>query len=403
MNWKQKAKKLYDKVAHGVMRYTAPLLMMLPSFGSARSAPNENKDDIPLNTKKYEATIAQDATEDVVNLHPLLYNPKEYQDISYLDMEKVAEKVSQMTLGEVLQKGLISQEQLQAYQFSADDFKQMKPGKLGQKLKSALEKSCTGSPQGKCLESVRECAGEALGVNVWTPSGLAKDWPESVAESDMPVAFLGKVVVEEKKDGKLEDHGNIKLQDLLYLRAAIAVIDGNNRNVNGKQQKAGHVSLILAMFDKTGKRVATISLCDGRENYETVVNKKIGGGKRRYGNIVTVMMPNDVQLSKGLAEYVVQKMLERTSNAVELCAMISPQEDILHKYLKNPYDQIMTDFSEQSILARLNRVKAKEQEHNKKIEPVERNVAQAQTKKGKTGVSSKIGARSVVSRQLGRS
>lgn len=396
MNWKQKAKKLYDKVAHGVMRYTAPLLMMLPSFGSARSAPNENKDDIPLNTKKYEATITQDAAENSANFHPMLYNPEVYQDISCLDMEKVAEKVSQMTLGEVLQKGLISQEQLQAYRFSADDFEQMEQRDLGDKLENVLQKKCKGDPQGDCLAGVREGAANAWGINVYTPSGLAKDWPKSVAKSKMPVAFLGKVIVKEGKDGKLVDLGNIKLKDLLSLPGAIVVIDGN-------KQPAGHVSYVKRKRDKTGKRVATISLCDGRENYETVVNKKIGGGKRRYGNIVTVMMPNDVQLSKGLAEYVVQKMLERTSNAVELCAMISPQEDILQKCLRMPYDSNFSTFSQDYVLAQLDRVRAKEQEHNKKIEPVERNVAQAQTKKGKTGVSSKIGARSVATRQLGRS
>lgn len=398
MDWKQKAKKLYDKVACGVVRYTAPLLMMLPSFGSARSAPSENKDDAALNPKKYETTITQDTAESSANFHPILYNPEVYQDINRLDMEKVTEKVSQMTLGEILQKRLISQEQLQAYQFSDEDFKQMKPGKLGQKLKSVLEKSCKGNPQGECLTGLREGVRKAWGYNVWTPSGLAKDWPESVAESDMPVAFLGKVIVEEGKDGELVNQGNIKLQDLLYLRAAIAVIDGNNRNVNGKQQKAGHISLVNAVIDEHGNRVATISLCDGRENYETVVNKKIGGGKRRYGNIVTVMIPNDVQLSKGLAEYVVQKMLERTSNAVELCAMISPQEDILHKYLKNPYEQVIPGFSEQSILARLDRVRKKEQEHNKKVEPAEETLAQApQDKNGKTGT------KSLASRQQERS
>ena len=63
----------------------------------------------------------------------------------------------------------------------------------------------------------------------------------------------------------------------------------------------------------------------------------------------------------------------------------------------------MTDVSEQSIIAVLGGVRAKEEENNKKIEQVERNVAQAQTQKGKTGVSSKIGDRSVVSRQVGRS
>ena len=398
MDWKQKAKDLYHRVAHGMMSYVAPVLMVLPSAGAARSNAKVDKDEQVLKQTKIETLATKDrgAASDIQR--PLVYNPEIYQDISCLDMEKVTEIVSQMTLGEILQKGLISQEQLQTYQFSSDDFKQMKPGKLGKELKSALEKSCTGNPQGRCLAEVREKISDVWGYNVWTPSGLAKDWPKSVAESDTPVAFIGKVIVKEGKDGKLEDHGNIKLQDLLYLRAAIAVIDGNNQNVNGKQQKAGHISLVDVVIDEHGNRVATISLCDGRENYEKVVNEKIGGGKRRYGNTVTVMMPNDVQLSKGLAEYVVQKMLERTSNAVELCAMISPQEDILHKYLKNPYEQMKTDFSEQSILARLDRVRKKEQEHNKKVGLPERNLAQAsQDKNGKTGT------KSLVSHQLERS
>ena len=398
MDWKQKAKDWYHKVARGVMSYVAPVLMVLPNVGAARSNPGADKDETILKHSKLEASVGKVRVATPEALTPLVYNPETYQDIGCLDIDKVADRISQMTLGEILQKGLISQVQLQAYQFSTEDFKQMKPGNLGQELKSVLEQSCKGSPQGRCLAKLREGVDKAWGFNVWTPSGLAKDWPQSVAESDMPVAFIGKVIVKEGKDGKLVDQGNIKLQDLLYLQGAIAVIDGNNQNVNGKQQKAGHVSLVSVVLDEHGNRMATVSLCDGREDYEAVVNKKIGGGKRRYGNTVTVMIPNDVQLSKGLAEYVVQKMLERTSNAVELCAMISPRENILHKYLKNPYDQMMTDFSKRSILAQLDKVRAKEQEHNKKTEPTERNIAQAQqTKNGNTE------ARSVASRQLGRS
>ena len=379
MDWKQKVKKIYNKLSHGVVRYAAPLLMLLPNVGSVRSATNNDSDGAVLKQQKYDAAIATDATQKDNLLRPVLYNPNTYQDINSLDLEKIADTISQMTFGEILQKGLISQEQLQAYQFSADDFKQMKPGKLGGKLKSVLEKECRGSPQGKCLTKVREGVGKAWGFDVWTPSGLAKDWPESVAKSNMPVVCAGRVVVKERKDGKLEDHGNIKLQDLLYLRAAIAVIDGNSRNVNGKQQKAGHVSLVDAVLDEHGNRVATISLCDGRENYETVVNQKIGGGKRRYGNTVTVMIPNDVQLSKGLAEYVVQKMLERTSNAVELCAMISPKEDVLHKYLKNPYEQMVAQFSEASVLAKIEQVREKEKQHSKKSQQALATTSRAKT------------------------
>lgn len=267
MDWKQKAKEFYHKVAHGVMRYVAPVLMMLPSAGAARSNVKADKDEVFLKQKNSEATVTNDVSENAELTHPLIYNPEIYQDINCLDMEKVAEKISQMTLGEILQKGLISQEQLQAYQFSTEDFEQMEQGDLGDKLESFLQKKCKGNPQGDCLTGVRQGAANAWGVNVWTPSGLAKDWPESVAKSNMPVAFLGKVIVKEGKDGKLEDQGNIKLKDLLSLPGAIVVIDGN-------RQPAGHVSYVKRKKDKTGKRVATISLCDGRENYETVVNKK---------------------------------------------------------------------------------------------------------------------------------
>ena len=37
MDWKQKAKELYHKAAHGMMSYVAPVLMVLPNAGAARS------------------------------------------------------------------------------------------------------------------------------------------------------------------------------------------------------------------------------------------------------------------------------------------------------------------------------------------------------------------------------
>ena len=394
MDWKQKAKELYHKAAHGMMSYVAPVLMVLPNAGAARSNSkvDVDKDEQVLKQTKVETLTVKDRAGGSDVQRSLVYNPEVYQDISCLDMEKVTEKVSQMTLGEILQKGLISQEQLQAYQFSDEDFKQMKPGKLGQKLKSALEKSCTGSPQGKCLAEVREKVGEAWGVNVYTPSGLAKDWPKSVAESDMPVVFIGQVKVKEGKDGKLVDSGNIKLQDLLHLQEAIVVIDGNSKNVNGKQQKAGHVSLVDTVVDEQGNRVATVSLCDGREDYEKVVNEKIGGGERRYGDTAVVMMPNDVKPSIELAKYVVEEMAVCT-NAVEFCAKISPQKDILQECLKVPYGPNFSAFSHDYVLTQLERVRKKEQKHNKKLEPIEKTLADASQRTKESGVETKTSVR----------
>lgn len=110
------------------------------------------------------------------------------------------------------------------------------------------------------------------------------------------------------------------------------------------------------------------------------------------------MIPKDVTISKGLAEYIMTKVLERTSNAVELCAMINPQEDILQECLKMPYEPNFSKFSRDYVLAQLDRVRKKEQEHNKKVEPAEKTLAQApQDKNGKTGT------KSLASRQQERS
>ena len=92
MDWKQKAKDWYHKVARGVMSYVAPVLMVLPNVGAARSNPGADKDETILKHSKLEASVGKVRVATPEALTPLVYNPETYQDIGCLDIDKVADE-----------------------------------------------------------------------------------------------------------------------------------------------------------------------------------------------------------------------------------------------------------------------------------------------------------------------
>lgn len=327
MSWRDKVKEYYQRAAAKVVSWGGSALLLFPATTSAHSDAESS-----MNQKKVDHIEANIAADDVsAEKHSLVFNPTIYQPMSRLDVDKVTEAVAQMSFAEVLEKGLITEKDIQEYHFSAEDFKQMKPSALGKKLETVLARTATGRPRGDCLSGVRKAVAKAWKFDVWTHSGEAKEWPQRVAETDMPVVFLGKVSVV-NKDGQLEDKGNIKREDLKYLQDALVVIDGNMAK-HAEAQPAGHVSLVTARFDAKGNLLRTESRCDGLEDYAKVVDTKIGGGQCRYGNEAAVMVPNDTQISAGLADYVAQKLIERSDNALDICRAIDKEHSDTEKYL----------------------------------------------------------------------
>lgn len=349
MSWKEKAKEFYRKAAFKIVEYGSPLLMMLPSFGSAKTMTGSDAADSQgiRKTDRYETPVSAVVANDAK-----IYSPDIYQDVRLLDEAKVAEAIAQMNFKDVLDKGLISSEDIKAYHFTADDFKQMAPGELGRKLEKVFASKSLGRPRGDCLTGVRSAVAKAWHYDIWTHSGRACEWPERVAESDMPVVFLGEVKVKEV-NGELQDYGNIRRQDLKFVQYALVGIDGNkSKSVNA--QPAGHITFVRPVYDENGKLLKSDGLCDGREDFTKVVDQKIGGGQRRYGNKAVVMVPNDSKISEGLAQYITEKVMERYSNAVEVCKLLETEDNTLEKYLKPVYGQVLPDYVA-SVQARASR------------------------------------------------
>lgn len=323
MSWredlKNKAQQFYhraEKLCHqaGIRAggWFGALVMMVSTnaaAGDKPNAPTDNRQPDKIETTNFINSVAVDAAG-----KPNIYDYNANCDIKRLDLDKVAAAISKLTLADVLAKGLVNKEDIQSYQFAAEDFQQMKSGNLGLRLERKFAANCAGkTPQGDCLTGVRETVCAVTGQNIYTHSGAAREWWERVDErEESPFVIIGKVQVRDE-GGRLQDRGNIKLNDLKALNDGIVVIDGNK-----KGQPAGHVSFVKARYDTKGNFIGTDSYCDGKENYVNVVDHKIGGGSRRYGNTAVVLLPKDTKPSAGLVDYIVNIVADRENNALEV-------------------------------------------------------------------------------------
>ena len=351
MSWQEKAKKYiretYHRTAHKIVEWGGSLLMLLPGTGAAQPIP-----DAVDSSKKTDVTetVAGIRTVKSADVFPVsefssgydrLCNPDLYQPIECLDVEKAAEQIAGMTLGELLEKNLVSVEEIRNYQFTADDFKQMKPGRLGNKMYSYLVKKYPGKPQSRCGQAGREAFAAATSgkYNIWTSTGRVCDWSAAVAGTDAPLVCIGKVEVDRQT---LQDRGNVRLADLRHVQRMPLVFSGNP-----EAEIAGHWTLPNPQYDEKGNYVGNIARTDGAENFDRIIARKVGGGKNhRYGNVVEILAPTDVKPSRGLARFIIENMTERSSNAVEICRLIDQQGNGIEKYLKPSYAILAQNYLE---------------------------------------------------------
>ena len=54
----------------------------------------------------------------------------------------------------------------------------MKSGSLGKLLEDGFNAKKLGRPKGDCLTGVRQMVAARWGYNIWTHSGMAREWPE---------------------------------------------------------------------------------------------------------------------------------------------------------------------------------------------------------------------------------
>ena len=310
----EKLKKFYDKTKDWLRRTNlkgAVLLALLPTGAAASSkadAPTDNhlSDRIEKTLQPNDSAFAEAG------------RTYEFGD-SLLNVDKAAEAVSQMTIGELLDKGLIDTDAFLDYEFTAEDFQQMEPGSLGERLESQFKRFCGNKkPQGRCLRSVRETVCRVTGKNILTKSRYAKEWWRRVDErEDAPFVVIG-TVEQVQENGKIKDIGNIKKLDLLALQDVVVVVDG-------KAQPAGHVT-----FFGSGD----YSYCDGRESKASVLRNM---DKGRYKNKAWALMPKDTKISsERVAKHLLEKIMSTHLNVIDLSGMLASAKISAEEPLNKP-------------------------------------------------------------------
>lgn len=311
----EKLKKFYDKTKDWLRRTNlkgAVLLALLPTGAAASSKADAPTDD-----------HLSDRIEKILQPNDSAFaeagRTYEFGD-SLLNVDKAVEAVSQMTIGELLGKGLINKYAFLDYKFTTEDFQQMEPGSLGERLESQFEKFCENKkPQGYCLRSVRKTVYDVTGINIPSQSPYyAKDWWRRVDErEDAPFVLIG-TVEQVQENGKIKDVGNIKKLDLLALQDVVVVVDG-------KEQPAGHVTF-FGSGDST--------YCDGIESKRSVLRNMNNG---RYENKAWVLMPKDTKISsKPVAEHLVKKIMSTHLNVIDLSEMLASAEISAEELLNQP-------------------------------------------------------------------
>lgn len=301
----EKLKNFYDKTKDWLRRTNlkgAVLLALLPTGAAASSkadAPTDNhlSDRIEKILQPNDSAFAEAG------------RTYEFGD-SLLNVDKAVEAVSQMTIGKLLDNGLIPPDVFLDYNFTDKDFQKMKPGSMGERLESQFSKVCDNKkPQGHCLRSVRKTVYDVTGINIQSQSPYyAKDWWRRVYErEDAPFVLIG-TVEQVQENGKIKDVGNIKKLDLLALQDVVVVVDG-------KEQPAGHVTF-FGSGDST--------YCDGIESKRNVLRNMNNG---RYENKAWVLMPKDTKISsKPVAEHLVKKIMSTHLNVIDLSEMLASAE-----------------------------------------------------------------------------
>lgn len=351
---KEKLKKVYGQAKEWLRKTNlkgAVLLALLPTGAAASS-----KTDAPANDSlpdKIEKTLQNNDSTFAKAERTYVVGD------SMLNVDKAAEAVSQMTIGELLDKGLVDKDAFLDYEFTAEDFQQMKPSGLGEQLEKQFKRFCGNKkPQGKCLRSVRETVYKVTGKNIETKSHYAKEWWQRVDErEDAPFVVIGKME-QVKEGGSIKDVGNIKKLDMLSLQGVVIVVDG-------KAQPAGHVT-----FFGSGN----YGYCDGKESKTSVLQNM---DKGRYKNKAWALMPKDTKVSSiALAKSLVEKIMSTNNNAVDLSLKLAsadiPVESLLNQPLQN------------TLLAeRLKNIRdalAREQERT--LQPENVQLAKAESKRG---------------------
>jgi len=292
-----------------------------------------------LNAKTFEEETQGPKIENVDNkvmAYPSgnenIATPNIYEMSFVSTKEKIQEKLTEYfkshTFEEAISQGVVSWDGLRDCPFSEESLRGIELGEWGHRF-SKLGEMRTSKPKGRCLEKTREDLYKATGYNIYSPTGRACDWDAGIdaCEEKSPLICVGTVVWSHNKNG-----GSIELEALSGTKGYLLVFKAGT-------QKNGH----------TTRTTGENAFCDGKENLDRILDTKVGGHGKRYGEKVIVYALKDSKPSQKMAQDIARYMINNQKH-MRCLAAIDKGNAMKSGYAK-PFDfnQAIAKFSEEDI------------------------------------------------------
>ena len=254
--------------------------------------------------------------------------------------EKLTEYFKSHTFEEAISQGVVSWDGLRDCPFSEESLRGIELGEWGHRF-SKLGERRTSKPKGRCLEKTREDLYKATGYNIYSPTGRACDWDAGIdaCEEKSPLICVGTVVWSHNKNG-----GSIELEALSGTKGYLLVFKAGT-------QKNGH----------TTRTTGENAFCDGKENLDRILDTKVGGHGKRYGEKVIVYALKDSKPSEKMAQDIARYMVVRGKfgkclAAIDREAVI--RNDIIKPFVMNQ-DIDIARISEEDIQRQFAKIRGK--------------------------------------------
>ena len=202
--------------------------------------------------------------------------------------DRLVAEISQLQIGDLLEKNIVSKEFLASYRYSIEDVKEMRnnAGDDARKLEKSFKKWRSGKNYGKCLGGVKEIFSLELGVNIPCENNVR--WASKAQLDEVDALFYMGTY---DKYGK----GNISKETM---RQSAHVVTQFNKGKNGQY---GHIGYNCFLGD------TQYEYSDGRQYTSSSLNKM---GKY-YGPTCKVYGLKTTKVPKAMAELIVDNILAK--------------------------------------------------------------------------------------------
>ena len=289
-----KAEGLWHRVRVVAIGLGMEMSSIVPAVPATNAAPDieKNSYDIQNVMPKFEPSDAKIATF-ASGIDGFLYEKNKKDMVDY---------IHSATMDDLLSAGLVTKELLHEYSFQPQDFVEMEPQKISNKLCETLLRDYSGTPSGKCYKAIRESGRKVYGCDVYSPTKYACDFSKGLEIFEKK--YSKKVPVISCGVYKIGGDGNIS-KDAIYKTNGCLIVYAGHQKSDDFHSRAGHIGFHF-IDDKNGR---DLDLCDGKQNFAPNIEWKLG---KRYGDWAEVYVMTDVHPSLGLANYLAEHALKKS-------------------------------------------------------------------------------------------